>query len=212
MNLSTLGQMRVKIYQNDLPREFLDIAITKKIIGWDIETSGLDWRTEKIATCQICLPDEIIAIVRVHENIPSVLTSLLANAHIRKVFHHAMFDLRFMSYKWKVAPVNVACTKIVAKLLDPKNKYSHTLQFVLQQYLNVIIDKKESTSNWFAAQLTENQVAYAARDVMYLIPLLEVMETRLQSENRLRFERACFNFIPTKVQLDILGYVDVFNY
>lgn len=204
--------MNVKIYQDDLPREFLNIATDKKIVGWDIETSGLDWRAEKIATCQICLPEEPIAIVRVRENVPSVLTSLLINANIRKVFHHAMFDLRFMSYKWNIRPANVACTKIAAKLLDPNNKYSHTLQFVLQQYLNVTIDKKERLSNWFSDQLTEAQIAYAARDVIYLIPLLEIMEKRLQSEDKLHFEHACFDYIPTRVQLDIMGYGNVFDY
>jgi ribonuclease D len=123
-----------------------------------------------------------------------------------------MFDLRFMAYRWKVIPANVVCTRISAKLLDPTNAYRHSLQSVLKQYLNVTIDKDEQRSDWSAGNLSEAQIAYAANDSAYLIDLFRELETRMSAQNLLQLAQSCFAFIPTRIQLDIRGYGDLFHY
>jgi len=128
------------------------------------------------------------------------------------VFHHAMFDLRFMSYGWKVSSKNVACTKIAAKLLDFQNINKHGLRDLLGAHLNVFIEKKEQLSNWFSESLSQDQLSYAAQDVLYLLPLLKSLELQLEEKGILQLAHACFDHIPARVQLDILGYQDIYGY
>lgn len=210
--MQRLDPLEVRMYDNDTPQEFIDLILDKGIVAWDIETSGLLWNYDKIAICQLYIPNGPAAIVRIHKALPKQLQSLLFNSSIKKIFHHAMFDCRFMGYYWKVIPQNIACTKLAAKLLDKENENKNTLQSLLDQHLNIRIDKTLSTSNWFAPMLTEQQKMYAIADVQYLPTLLNVLEDKLRLEGILDLAHACFAHIPTRVQLDIMGYKDIYVY
>lgn len=202
----------IVVYEHDIPDKYTDWVRKAKIVAWDIETLGLDWRNDRIGICQLHTPEKPAVIIRIDDTSPKKLQSLLSDASIRKVFHHAIFDLQFMSYHWKVLPQNIACTKIASKLLDVKNENKHSLQFLLRQYLGVVIDKNERLSNWLSNELTEKQIAYAAKDVIYLLSLLDVLERELKSKGLLEFAHLCFAHIPTRIQLDILGYGDIYSY
>jgi ribonuclease D len=181
-------------------------------VALDTETSGLNWKTERIALCQLSFPDDSVTVVRINENIPQLLCDLLTNDSIKKVFHHAVFDLRFMVYHWRVSPKNIACTKIASKLLNPSGTHGHGLRDLLWRHLNVSINKDEQVSDWFADQLSESQIAYAARDVVYLLSLLKSLELKLNEKGLLGLAHACFDHIPARVRLDILGYEDPYGY
>ncbi|MCD5402148.1 hypothetical protein LR013_06165 [candidate division NPL-UPA2 bacterium] len=207
-----LKNENIVLYDHDIPDKYADCVCKAKIVAWDIETSGLDWRNDQIGICQLYAPEEPTAIIKVDDILPQNLQFLLTNPSVKKVFHHAMFDLRFMSYRWKVLPQNIACTKIASKILDVKNENEHSLQWVVKQYLGVVIDKNERLSNWLSDELTKEQMSYAARDVMYLLPLLEVLEKELESKGLLKLAHACFVHIPIRVQLDISGHGDIYGY
>lgn len=204
--------MNIEIYDHDITRDYYDLVHNAKIVAWDIETSGLDWQNDRIGTCQIYTPDNSVAIVKCDNSTPERLKSLLSDSTVKKVFHHAMFDLRFMSYHWDVSPTHIACTKITAKLLDVENINNHSLQSILRKYLDISIDKNEQTSDWLADNLTDDQISYAARDVQYLLHLLNVLERQLEIKGFQRFANSCFDHIPTRVRLDILGYGDIYSY
>ncbi|MHA1280760.1 MAG: ribonuclease D [Candidatus Helarchaeota archaeon] len=190
-----------------------DLKLAKKLgeVGWDIETTGLEWETASIGTCQLSIGEERIRVVKINQCRPENLCKLLSDNCIKKVFHHATFDLRFMAYKWRVNACNVSCTKIASKLLNPNSK-NHSLKSLLQEYLGIYINKNERLSNWLSDELTVEQVTYAARDVMYLIPLLIELEKKLKAKKLLALEKACFAHIPTRVQLDIGRYGDIYEY
>lgn len=208
--MNSLSLKNIKIYEHDLPNNFLDEAGQAKTVGWDIETSGLDWRYHRIGTCQLSLPNKSAAVVKITEAVPKNLSSLLTDDSVRKIFHHAIFDLSFMSYHWKVKSQNVTCTKIASKLLGTDGR--HTLQAVLKKYLDITIDKEQRLSNWMVNELTEEQIFYVAKDVIYLIPLLYILEKKLKAKNLLELAQDCFNFIPTRVQLELLGHKDIYSY
>ena len=210
--MDTSGFKNIAIYEGDIPKEYVDHIHQSKTVAWDIETSGLDWQNDRIGICQLCTPNKLVAIARIGDTLPERLRSVLSDPAVRKVFHHAVFDLKFMSYQWKALPRNVACSKIASKLLDVEDKNEHSLQSLLKQYLNVEIKKDEQVSNWLSVRLTKEQVIYAATDVMYLLPLLEVLENELKSRGLLELAHSCFKHIPVRVQLDILGYGDIYSY
>jgi ribonuclease D len=182
-------------------------------VAWDIETTGLDWSAEKIATCQLHSKTAGTVIVRGIFDVPQRLRVLLTDSTVLKVFHHAPFDLRFMSTHWDARPVQVACTKVASRLLDPGlPSEEHSLKRLLSRYLGIEIDKSERLSNWMASELTDRQLAYAAADVEYLIPLLTVLNKELRSKGLYDIYRSCCEFLPTRVALEVGCWPDVFAY
>jgi ribonuclease D len=202
----------------ELLRGDLDEALASEFgavgsVAWDIETSGLDPRTDRIGTAQLHAPGLGTVVVQVGTAIPQRLCRLLADPAVCKVFHHAMFDLRFMVAHWDAQPARIACTKIASKLLTPQLANDrHSLQSLLASYLGVEISKDQRLTDWLAPELTAAQLAYASRDVTYLIPLLSELEERLRAENLVSMYQACVNFLPSRVRLELGNWPDVFAY
>ncbi|MGH1526501.1 hypothetical protein ACRAWC_21795 [Leifsonia sp. L25] len=69
---------------------------------WDIETTGLDWRSATIETCQLSFAGEVFVVQLLGNQHPDNLSRLLAAPKVTKLFHHAPFDVRFMTAHWAV--------------------------------------------------------------------------------------------------------------
>lgn len=180
------------------------------ILSWDLETSGLDWRSERIATVQIHDRGTVVLVQHLGDE-PKLLKQLLESTATPKVLHHAMFDLRFMASAWGAAPANVRCTKIAAKLLGvPKPEQS--LAPLVRRYLGVALDKAQQVSDWGVAELSKEQIDYAVGDVCYLDELLEGLRADLEREGRWGLAEGCFAHLPTRVALDVRGFDDLFVY
>ena len=207
------GTSVLPFHEGDVPRLVLHAARENSVVAWDIETSGLDWRSERIGLCQLLVKGQGLSIVKVKKNHkPPNLAAILEDASIKKIFHHAMFDLRFLCYHWRVNAEHIACTKIAAKLIDPQKTQGHTLASLAQQYLGVTLDKGSRKSDWLTWGLSPEQLRYAGDDVKYLPDLLEVLLDELDSHNRRDLALKCFAHIPTQVQLEIQGYRDIYGY
>ena len=205
--------IEIKVFQRDLDKDFERAVMSCAAIAWDIETTGLDWNLDKMGTCQLHHPDIGTAIVQLGDEIPSRLLHLLSCQKLLKVFHHAPFDLRFMAHKWKTQPVNVACTKIAAKILTPGLDGSeYSLRPLLQRRLGVSINKTQQRSDWMAENLSDEQIKYATSDVIYLLPLLENLKRSALASGVWSFVEASFTYLPVRVALDLLGAKDVFTY
>lgn len=182
-------------------------------VAWDIETSGLNWASDDIRTCQLLVGDRVVIVQLLPDASPSNLIELLADSRVRKIFHHAPFDVRFMTFKWSVRAANIACTKIAAKILHPgleSNEYS--LKSTLKRYLDIDIDKSQRMSDWSRSDLSKDQVAYAANDVLYLLDLYDLQSAEANTRNIRNLVEESFEYIPTRARLDILGASDVFTY
>ena len=105
----------------------------------------------------------------------------------------------------EVAPV--ICTKVSAKLTRTFTD-RHGLKYLLNDLVSVDVSKQQQTSDWGAEVLTEAQLDYAASDVLHLHPLKAALEARLAREGRSELAQACFDFLPTRARLDLLGWGD----
>jgi ribonuclease D len=78
----------------------------------------------------------------------------------------------------------------------------------------VDISKQQQTSDWGAATLSDAQIAYAASDVLYLHRLREALNKRLAREGRTEIAQSCFDFLPTRARLDLIGWpeIDIFDH
>src|SRR5262249_53214061 len=113
----------------DLPAELADAYGQAGRLAWDVETTGLDWRRDRLATCQVFTPGVGASVISMDGGRPARLLRLLENSAVEKVFHHAPFDLRFMIRNWDAQPASVRCTKVASKLLEPQAASNvHTLQ------------------------------------------------------------------------------------
>ncbi|MEG3636086.1 3'-5' exonuclease family protein [Micromonospora palythoicola] len=179
----------------------------------DIETSGLSPLEHQIGTVQIFAPAVGSVILQLQDNIPRKLCRLIEDIRVQKVFHHAMFDLRFITTHWGATPRNISCTKIASKLLHPDvdNKL-HSLQSLLQRRLGVWISKDQRMTDWLAPELTADQIGYATRDVEYLLQLLDDLTEDLNAAGLKDLFEDCVAFIPSRVRLEMGGWPDVFAY
>jgi ribonuclease D len=203
------------VVRGDLPEDLWSAYARSTVIAWDIETSGLNWREDRIGTCQLFSESVGTVVISVNEDkVPGRLTALLQDPSVVKVFHHAPFDLRFMVRTWGVRPASVQCTKVASKLLEPQAaSETHSLQYLLGHRLGVHLSKGPvRVSNWSAATLSADQIEYAAADVMYLPPLLKLLLTDLAARNLAWLYDECCAFLPALAALEVESYPDVFSY
>ncbi len=207
----TKGAQEPRILNGDLDESAFEKALGADVVALDIETSGLDWRSDEIGTVQLQVGDTTY-VVRVNGLRPNHLKAVIEDARVRKVLHHAMFDLRFLAHRWDVTPANVACTKIASKLAEPEAPWKeHSLAPLLKRYLGVSLDKTEQTSEWLG-ELSDTQVRYAANDVRYLVPLFQCLDQKLRDAGRDDLRDRCFAQLPTQVELEVGEFPDVFAY
>jgi ribonuclease D len=208
------SDVRVRVFSGDLPADLADAFALSQRIAWDIETTGLDWRRERIGTCQLFSEAVGAVVVSVGTDRPSALATVLEDSTVEKVFHHAPFDLRFMVSAWRVSPTAVRDTKVASKILDPAApNETHSLQHLADRYLGVTLPKGAvRVSDWSASELTDEQIRYAAGDVVHLVRLLDAMEAALRANGRIELYDSCCAFLPARVTLELGDYPDVFAY
>lgn len=203
----------IEVHHGDLPRDLYMEAVAAGTVAWDIETSGLNWAQDRIGTCQVAIQERVSIVVVDQENRPGILAALLEDPDVTKVFHHAPFDLRFMTHHWGVRAANVACTKIASKILNPElSSGEHSLKPVLRRHLGVEISKDEQVSDWLSSRLSNEQLQYAAADAAHLIALSQALWAKCSRAGLSDYLDASFAYLPTRVMLDLRGSGDVFAY
>jgi ribonuclease D len=119
--------------------------------------------------------------------------------------HFARFDVAVLQHTLGITVAPVRCTKIAAKLIRTFTD-RHGLKDLCKELLGVDLSKQQQTSDWGAVELTAEQLAYAASDVLHLHALWAKLEALLVRESRLELAEACFRFLPARARLDLLGY------
>ena len=190
-----------------------DVKFTDSI-AIDTEAMGLKNTRDRLCVVQLSAGDGDAHIVHFPEakyDSPN-LKSLLQNNDINKIFHFARFDVAIMQYYFNIKISNIYCTKIASKLARTYTSF-HGLKDLCNELLKVNISKNQQCSNWGRAELTEMQVNYAAQDVLHLHKLKQHINELLKQESRFDLAQACFDFIPTRVELDLSGWEeDIFQH
>jgi ribonuclease D len=113
-----------------------------------------------------------------------------------------------LKHRFGVMPRPAYCTKIASKLARTFTD-RHGLKDLCRELLGVELSKQQQSSDWGADTLTPEQLNYAASDVLYLHALREKLDAMLEREGRDGLARACFAFLPTRVDLDLQGWSDM---
>ncbi|MBA2662853.1 MAG: ribonuclease D [Bradymonadaceae bacterium] len=211
---TNLGRVAVVVTKGDLPEAALDKAAIGGLVGIDTETSGLDWANDRLGLVQVFVPAlHTVYLIHPTAETPARLVTLLKSESWVKVFHFALFDLRFLAARWGITPLNIRCTKVASKLLAPAQK-KHSLADLVKARLGVELDKTPSirTSDWTNDELSETQLQYAALDAVYLPALFELLEVELQEADLAELASQSFSFLPTQLRADLLGVEGLFSY
>ncbi|WP_299846287.1 ribonuclease D [uncultured Roseovarius sp.] len=197
------------LYQNDLP-EGLDLG---PIVAIDCETMGLNPHRDRLCVVQMSGGDGNAHLVQVGigQTTAPNLAAMLENTDVLKLFHFGRFDIAALYHAFGALTAPVYCTKIASKLVRTYTD-RHGLKNLLQELLNVDVSKQQQSSDWGAAELTDAQLDYAASDVLHLHQLREELNKRLEREGRSHLAQPCFDFLPTRAKLDLVGWpeIDIF--
>lgn len=204
--------MAIHLYQNDLP----DGLTLGPVVAIDTETMGLDPRRDRL--CLVQLSDgngdaHLVQIARGQTSAPN-LERLLTDPATLKLFHFGRFDIAAMKQAFGVTTTPVWCTKIASRMIRTFTD-RHGLKYLLLELCSVDVSKQQQTSDWGAVDLTEAQKEYAASDVLYLHRLKAELEARLIREGRMELAQRCFDFLPTRAELDLMGWEepnDIFHH
>lgn len=197
--------MAIHLHQNDLP-DGLDFG---PIVAIDTETMGLDPRRDRLCLVQLSSGNgdaHLVRIAREQVEAPN-LVRLLADTNVIKLFHFGRFDIAALKAAFGVTTAPVYCTKIASKMVRTFTD-RHGLKYLLQELVGVDISKQQQTSDWGAPNLSDAQQEYAASDVLYLHRLKDELDRRLAREGRTEIAQSCFDFLPTRAELDLMGWGD----
>jgi ribonuclease D len=139
------------------------------------------------------------------------LCRMLTDPQVLKLFHFGRFDIAALFNAFGALAAPVYCTKIASRLVRTYTD-RHGLKNLTQELIGVDLSKVQQSSDWGAEELTEAQLEYAASDVLYLHRLREELDLRLAREGRTEVAKACFDFLPMRARLDLMGWpeTDIF--
>ena len=197
------------LHRGDLP-DGLDLG---PVVAIDSETMGLVPARDRLCVVQLSSGDSEAHLVQIaadQEAAPN-LVRMLGNPEQLKLFHFGRFDIAVLLHRFGVLTAPVYCTKIASRLARTYTD-RHGLKDLARELLGVELSKQQQSSDWGADTLSEAQLAYAASDVLYLHALRDKLDVMLAREKRGALAQACFQFLPSRAGLDLLGWenADIF--
>ena len=168
--------MQTHLYKNDLD----DGIVFKGNVAIDTEAMGLDPARDRLCLIQIFDGETDCHMVQFeNSNTDSPnLIKLLNDEKIEKIFHYARFDMAALKHALKIDVKNVYCTKIASKIARTYTN-NHGLKDLCKELLGVEISKKQQSSDWGNSNLSKEQIAYAANDVIYLHQIKDKLDLSL---------------------------------
>jgi ribonuclease D len=201
--------MKIHLHQGDLPNG-LDLG---KLVAIDTETLGLNPFRDRLCLAQLSAGDGVCHAVQFEAGQYAApnLKRLLGDPSVTKLFHFARFDIAMFRRYLNQVCAPIYCTKIASKLVRTYTD-RHGLKDLVRELLNIDLSKEQQSSDWGADELSEKQLAYAANDVAYLHQLKTALDAMLARESRTQLAKACFDFLPTRAELDLGGWeeTDIF--
>jgi len=198
----------IHLHKHDLP----DGLSLGPVVAVDTEAMGLNPHRDRLCLVQLSGGDGHAHLVQIIPeslggrgyNAPN-LARMMADPNVTKLMHFARFDVALLQHSLGITVGPTKCTKIAAKLVRTFTD-RHGLRDLCRELLGVEISKQQQTSDWGQVELTSEQLTYAASDVLHLHALWAKLEGLLLREGRLELAQACFDFLPARCRLDVLGY------
>jgi len=215
MKTYKFGNTVIHLHQNDIPKN----VNLSDVVAIDSETTGLSLVRDKLCLIQLAVSDKECHFIKFDNNFfqegnkPYELISLLSNPNITKIFHYARFDLAMIKKYLELNLSNVFCTKVASKLVRTYTD-KHGLKDLCKELLKKDLNKSSQSSDWSIEELSSDQLKYASHDVIHLFKLKSILEKMLVREGRINLAKKTFEFLTSRVELDLSGWndIDIFSH
>lgn len=200
--------MSITLHHDDLPANMT----FKGSVAIDTETMGLKLHRDRLCLVQLSAGDGKAHLVQMKPGAKAPrLRALIADPGVLKIFHYARFDMAVLKQSIGAMPSPVYCTKIASKIARTYTD-RHGLKDLVKDVLGVEVSKEQQSSDWGADRLSKEQLSYAAQDVLHLHRVRERLDAMIAREGRQDLLQSCFEFLPTRVALDLLDWdeIDIF--
>ena len=200
-----LSKNNISIYSNDLPNDLAPF----KSMAIDTEAMGLNYHRDRLCVVQIADDNGQIYVVKFdgHDYSAPNLKRILSDPKSLKIFHFARFDVAIIYKYLGILVENIYCTKIASKIARTYTD-SHGLKELCRELLGIQISKTQQSSDWGNANLSADQIKYAATDVVNLHEIMHILDKMLSREQRTDLAVECFRFLPHRVLLDVRGWAE----
>lgn len=196
-----------------------------RLIGLDTETSGLDCHIHEIRIVQLAINTKLVYIFDRwkigKEFTDKQLKRLFSNVakfpkkkKITFTGQNLKFDIKMLwSIGVDLSLINIFDTMIGAKILEAGLNVKFGLGDLTERYLNVYTDKSQQKSDWSIFELSQEQLKYAAIDVIRCIELVyklvilikeALLKEVFKLEMRTIFPTAAMEFFGGKLDVDKL--------
>jgi len=199
------AKVQIQVHRGDLPKG-LSLGL---LVAIDTETMGLNPRRDRLCLVQLTSGDGVCHLVQFPpgEYAAPNLKAMLTDPKVTKLFHFARFDIAALHHYLGVVTSPVYCTKIASKLSRTFTD-KHGLKDLVKDLLGVEVSKQQQSSDWGANDLTDEQLRYAATDVVHLHEVRKKLDAMLVREGRAEIAAACMSFLPVRALLDLGGWAD----
>ncbi len=192
----------IKLHKEDLPDQ---LELGDKI-AIDCEFMGLNVERDSLCLVQISTGNNDAHIIKLNRKTYDApnLRKIFKDKNINKIFHYARADLLFIKKYLNVDVENIECTKIMSKLA---RSYSdkHGLKDLIKEFTGNDINKNLQSSD-FGGDLTDKQLQYCAKDVIYLHKIFYSLKNILIREKRDKLYLDTIKFIYSRVNLDLASF------
>lgn len=154
----------------------------EKVVAVDLEADSMYHYQEKVCLIQIATEKISVVIDPLAIKDLSPLKPFFSNPDIQKIFHGADYDVRSLYRDFKIRINNLFDTELASRFIGIKET---GLQAVLKMFFNVNVDKKYQKKDWSKRPLPREMMAYASKDVMYLLPLARMLIDKLKKIDRM---------------------------
>ena len=204
--------MDIRLHTYDLPAD----VVFKDSIAVDTEAMGLKNYRDRLCLVQLSGGDGVCHLVHFPEpkfDQSPYLKQILSDPSLLRIFHYARFDVAILMHSFQMTLGPIYCTKIASRLVRTYTN-RHGLKDLCKELLGVDLSKQEQTSDWGSPILTNEQLKYAATDVLHLHALKQKLDFLLEREKRTNLAQACFDFLPYRAHMDLIAgeNFEIFSY
>ena len=159
--------------------------LSKSFIGVDTEFRRTTKTNMKLALLQVNDGEEIFLIDTLMIDDPKDSCDFLFSDSVIKIFHSCKEDLEAI-FSWTGNKIlTIFDTQLANSFLG--SDYSISYQRLVEKKIDVLLEKKETRSNWLRRPLSDAQMKYASLDVEYLIHLYTAQVEELKFLNKLEW-------------------------
>ena len=161
---------------------FVEKIEGQKVIGVDLEADSMYHFKEKVCLIQMSAKNLNVVIDPLQVHDLSILKPIFSSHDIIKIFHGSDYDIRSLHRDFGIKINGLFDTQLAGMFLGIEKT---GLDALVKKYFNIDLDKKYQKKDWSQRPLPEEMIEYAANDVKYLIPLVEILKKKLEEKMRL---------------------------